>query len=268
MSSKHTLCVLPWLKLKRDLQLGDFRFLRWPRADQAIGTGLRPSVDAICGTYKKISGHPRESMTLLVEQVPSQLPTLVEADTLRYSKAVDLLGIALFAENAYFAQLGTVCNSTALALYFQNFVPGRQYIAIVRRRRDGQSLVSGLTYDQVSITEPQQCCANDDVDADDTFLAVLANSIGSDDPLDLRILQSSVLYLQANTDGGQMLCETEIVLMTTAIETLFDTLAKAKDFGAAIGQAMQRFESIALKDSSRAPYRKYRADDADLSPSN
>lgn len=252
----HTVCLLPWLKLKRDVSLGGFQFVQWPSDKDVLPDDLAKRVTTIASMYCTLFGKPRDKATIVLEEVPSSLPPL-DTDTDRYSRAISLLGMALMGENSYFAQLGTVCNSSALEAYFHNFRLGSDFLALTRRRRDGRQMTSGMKYHELKIAEPQQCCcSNDEFDASDGFLEALG-TLGTQRRVDRLIMQAASLYMQANTDAPNVLLETELVVAANTVDVLLGSPGHAADVANGVASLMERFGSVALGSSNRVAQRNH-----------
>jgi len=254
----YTLALLPWLKLGEDLELGTYRFLRWPRDDSEIAVEFRESINSICNMYKYISGETEQPQTIMIDTSKALFCRSDEKERQQYVEAVTLLTMALIGENQYFHH-GNYVNSSMTEIHFQNFSLGEDWVAFTSRKRDGNSTDMGYTFDKVIISTPTACRIHTGCNSiSGEWLKSLETVLSKSTPLDRLIIEASSLFTQANTDSPSVMISTEVITLANAFERLLEAERRLK-ISEKLSSVLSPWQNIKVKDSNLLKSKKITA---------
>ena len=144
---------------------------------------------------------------------------LEEEDIERIGRHVLLATVAAIAENDYLGHLEPV-NASHFRRIQQNFVVGGDRVALTRRRRDGQTISGGWTFDQIKITPPSAAGTQGQAHWNQEFLDALATCLTENTPADNAIVGSALWFVQGSEldEHGSHLHD--LVFIVSALEQL------------------------------------------------
>ena len=187
---------------------------------------VAPEIDAEAATTaakaaETFRGIPDARVEPAVCWLADRGPTdpLEEEDIERIGRHVLLATVAAIAENEYLGHLESV-NASHFRRVQQNFVVGGDRVALVRRRRDGQTISSGWTFDQIKITPPSAAGTQGQAHWNQEFLDALATCLTENTPVDNAIVGSALWFVQGSEldDHGSHLHD--LVFIVSALEQL------------------------------------------------
>lgn len=254
-----TAVLLPWLRLGKDLRLGKYRFLRWPRNVSEIDVKFKESIESICSMYKYLSGEVEALQTIMIDTSRECFCRLTEKERELHIEALTLLTVALMGENQYFHH-GNYVNSSMTEVHFQNFSVGEDLVAFTSRKRDGSSTDMGYRFDEVTITTPTACRTRAGGGSiSDTWLNSFGSVLSKSTQLDRLIIEASNLFNQANTDSPSVLMSTEVVALANAFDRLFPEDNGRYQLAEKLSSVLDACQAIIVKNSKRLAAKKVEA---------
>lgn len=211
-----TVGLLPWLQLQERVALSDYQFEHLSDVFVRLPEDQRETLRLVADTFG--SGADPVVCWPIAD---GEAPTFTQLDTARVHERVRMLAVAAIADNEYFTWR-TPANASHFEVVFQRFTPGARSLAIVSRRRDGESVSGGHDYEDTRFHRPQAALATTMIHWDQALLDALATCVDGADSLSSRVLKSAVAFLAANRLDDFSTFDSEVVWATTALEQLLD----------------------------------------------
>jgi len=219
---RHTVSFLPWLKLAEAVEVGDVVF--WPYPDRRdyfpVSSSLEAQLQRIFGSYVDVRGTPTDELTV-VSFCADPFKDLSDEEADRISELVRLLAFSVMAGNDYYPQAGGYFNATFFQHYHQRFHPGSLWVAPDTRRRGGRTLHGGYKHGELKFTMPLQTVTPFKARPNQPLIQALANLWKQTTADTAAIRQAIDWYFLANTDSDSVSARTEVVMMASAFEALF-----------------------------------------------
>jgi len=222
------LCVLPWLDVADEVAFGNVKIASWAAVRERLPDEVRATADQVIAGFRDIRGNAvSPSVCWFADRDPTAaLSEDEDVEVLRdHVQIAALAGIATNAYLTYHNQL----NTTHFARVYQNFLPGTDTVALVRRRRDGNTISGGWPLVEVRFTAPAAVAARPRVSFDQQLLTALATCVGAEDDTSVLIRQSLTLFLQGNELDEFETHGQDVVWLASAIEQLCDVSGRNKD---------------------------------------
>jgi hypothetical protein len=248
------IAFLPWLRLAKTTTVKGVDFIPLATRDGAISAelgNLSTSLRKILSSYVDLEG--RAMSNCVVACMPGRTPAwnLTDGDFDAVRSAASLLALASIAENHYFGALGSYCNSSTFAVYWQRFTEPAEWIAVVTRRRDGTTQMGGYRHGEVRFTVPVQCHALEKGSVNEDLLAAVNWGHAQGSQVMARLESALSFFLLASTDAEAMAREGEIILMASAFEQLLKGNASAYKLARKFGVLFRRCGSVTVADAMR-----------------
>lgn len=246
-----TLVLLPWLKIGEDLQLGNYRFLRWPRGDSEIDPRFNKSLNDISSMYKYVNGRVESPQTIMIDSSRECFIRIEGEERRPYVEAAVLLTMCLIGENQYFSR-GNYINSSLTEVHFQNFSLGEDFVAFTSQKRNGSVSDMGYKFKEITITTPPGCRVHTGCSSlSSEWLESLGSVLSKNTHLDRLIIEASDLFGQANTDSPNVLISTEIVAMANAFDRLFPKYDGRYKLSEKVSKILDRWQAVSTRNSNR-----------------
>lgn len=132
------LFFFPWLRLNKEIMVGNFSLVRYSRGKSPAGPGTAEQaiIDGVLKPYLEGPGQPITHATLLRSNKLGLFDELNDEERAGAFVFSELLSLSGIAKRQYFRQLGQYCNRDHFRLIGQKFDrPGGSYFTL--RRRDG-----------------------------------------------------------------------------------------------------------------------------------
>jgi hypothetical protein len=221
------MCILPWLSFDGELEMGDVTIAGWNRARRTLPSAVVETADHILSAFRDVRGNAVDaSLCWFSERGPTS--ALDEEDVEILRDYVQLAALAGIASNQYLSHRDQV-NATHFARIYQNFLPGAETLALVRRRRDGSITSAGWRIDELRFTAPAAAAQRPSPRFADAFTTALATCVGADDEASTRIRQSLTLFLQGSELDEYETHAQEVVWLASALEQLCGVEGRYKD---------------------------------------
>lgn len=220
--SQHTVSFLPWLKLPEAVEVGNVVFRPYPdRKDHFHFSGsFEAQLQRIFSGYVDVTGTPVSELTVVsFRDDPFKDLAGEEAD--RIGELVRLLAFSVMAGNDYYLQARDYFNATSFQHYHQRFHVGSVWVAPDTRRREGRTLHGGYKHGELKFTMPLQAVTLLKARPNQPFLQGLVNLFRSTTADAAATRQAIDWYFLANTDSDSVSSRTEVVIMASAFEALF-----------------------------------------------
>lgn len=213
-----TIAFFPWLHLEDEVEVQEFRLLRYQRGE-APGVGdEQAAIDRVLSAYRDSSGHPVNRATI-IQHSEQDSPTagIEETFHLDFFVFAELLAFSGLAARSFFGPFG-YSNRDHYRLVLQDFTDPERGVLVTARRRDGSSKIffSGDTFVAYRPTN----VGHDRPRVDRNLVESLLSARSHDDwP---RIYQGVLLFNEANTDRLEVSAGTELIMTYAAIEQIID----------------------------------------------
>jgi hypothetical protein len=224
---QQSICMLPWLRLDEEVAFGTVKIapfaMVWPVLEDATG---EPAA-AIAVTFRDRRGNPVEpSVCWFADRHPTAPLSEEDVEVLREHIAFGSL--AAIAENRYLSYRPQI-NAAHFQRIYQNFEPGTDTVALVRRRRDGHMLSAGWRISEMHETIPP--AAEEDAKPlwVQAFLDALAATADADDQPSTLLRQSLPLFLQGSELDEWETHGQEVVWIGSALEQMCDVSGRNKN---------------------------------------
>jgi hypothetical protein len=221
------MCILPWLAFNDQIAFGDVTISGWSRVRGDLAPAVANTADAILAAFRDFRGNAVEpSLCWFTDRGPTSPLSEEDVEVLR--DYVQLAALAGIASNEYLSYRDQL-NATHFARIYQNFLPGTETIALVRRRRDGSTMSAGWRIEELRFTAPAAASSRPSPTFEPTFLESLATCVGARDETSTRIRQSVTLFLQGSELDEYETHGQEVVWIVSAIEQLCGVEGRYKD---------------------------------------
>lgn len=221
------LCVLPWLVVGGEVTFGAVKIAAWRAVRDTVPEEVRATADQVMAGFRDIRGNQvSPSICWFGDRGPTSALSEEDVETLR--DCMQLAALAGLAENRYLTHHDQL-NAMHFARIYQNFLPGTETVALVRRRRDGSTTSAGWRLGDLVFTAPPAAAARPRASFNRSFLDALATCVGADDETSTLIRQSLTLFLQGNELDEFETHGQDVVWIASAIEQLSDVSGRNKD---------------------------------------
>lgn len=252
--NSEALIFLPWLRLHDAVTLDRFLFLP-VGGEKGFGDlpeHISKQASLTASSYTDRAGHNVPDFTLVLRDKGESPWNLTDDEFSRVRELSSLLFFCSWSLNDYYSQLGSYSNSSMFNVVGQRFtLDSPEGVALTLRRRDGEILSGGYNHGHVRFVAPPQYAINRESRIDNDLLTavIAATSQG----LRVADILYSVLGLieLANTDRDYISISSEIILMSSALETFFeiDRGAKAVALGDAFSSMLGSYSSLTAEDA-------------------
>lgn len=221
-NTPYTVTFLPWLRLQESIETNGVVFWPFPLEAKKFAPGkqFKDQLQLVFRSYKNQTAKPIDKLTVAsFRNHPFKHLTSEEAELI--TELVRLLAFSVIAENQYYRQGGAYFNSTHFQHMHQRFQLGSKYVAPHTRRRDGSILHGGYKHGELKFSIPLQAWGRHDARPNTTLLhslVALSNQTTNDAA---AIRQAIDWFLLANSDAEYVSEQTEVILMGSAFEALF-----------------------------------------------
>jgi hypothetical protein len=254
------MCVLPWLAFDAEISFGDVTIAGWSRVQGALEPEVRTTAAQILAGFRDVRGNAVEpSLCWFSERGPTS--PLSEDDVEILRDYIQLAALAALASNRYLTHREQI-NAAHFARIYQNFLPGTETIALVRRRRDGSTTSAGWRLDELVFSAPAATAQRPAPSFDQPFLKALATCVGAGDGTSTAIRESLTLFLQGSELDEYETHGQDVVWIASAIEQLCEVGGRNKDtqiaerMTGALGTAWNADEKRTLRQWMREFYAK------------
>ncbi len=248
------LIFMPWLQLDEAISFNHITLLPVGKTCgySNLDNEVIRKIDFFCSSHKDIQGNCISDLTLIINkdlEVPWNIPEEQFFEIAGYAKIIFFCGIST---NKYYNQISSYTNSSLFNIVGQRFSSANpESVALTIRRRDGESIVGGYNFNQIFREAPPHYQIGDKVKIDLILLTSLLKA-KEDGAEVFNLLVSTLNFVAlANTDSYNMTPESELILMSSAYETIFQI-----DSGQKALQLSIKFEELFM------PFSKETVDDA------
>lgn len=231
----ETFVLFPWLQLKKQIDFPSVSFV--PIGDEIgfahLSESATTQIKLILSSYVDLTNQPVPACTIAVRKTDNSIHDLNDQefeDALEYSL---LLFFCTWAKNDYIQVLGNYVNSSIFEILGQRVVANNSKdLALNTKRRDGRTLGAGYKHGTVRFSAPPHYDRSASIEPDIDLLDSLIEARSTNTQLYKNILASLNFVQLANTDRNFMRGDAEVILMSSAFETLFEVSdqGKAKEF--------------------------------------
>jgi hypothetical protein len=146
-----TVGLLPWLPLSGRVQFAGYTLEPVSELRPRLGRDVSSALEAIASTFVAPSG--AVDPVIMWPDTEGHTPTFGDPNVDAAQTAARLLAVVAVVSNDYFTVI-TPATASNFAPVFQSFVPGHPFLSLVMRRRDGQTLSGGHTFEATRFTQP------------------------------------------------------------------------------------------------------------------
>jgi hypothetical protein len=260
VDSQQGMCVLPSLAFDDEISFGDVTIAGWSRVEGNLERDVRTTAAQILAGFRDVRGNAVEpSLCWFSERDPTS--PLAEEDVEILRDYIQLAALSALASNRYLSHREQI-NATHFARIYQNFLPGTETIALVRRRRDGSTTSAGWRLSELVFTAPAAAAQRPMPSFDRAFLDALGTCVGANDDTSTAIRESLTLFLQGSELDEYETHGQDVVWIASAIEQLCEVSGRNKDtqiaerMTAALGDAWNAQEKRTLRQWMREFYAK------------
>lgn len=245
------IAFFPWLFLKEPVTVGEVVIVPFRdesgKVSEAI-VDLQPSLEKLLSSYTDIKGNPVKNCTVATISARNPIWDLVfEEDREKVQLASQLLSLASISRNDFNAQLGCYANSTKFQFFLQSFTEPVDFIAIGVRRRDGSTMDGGYKHGEIKFSVPLQARSLEPVCIDKDLVNGLTRALQAGSKT-TQVLRAALAFFNlANTDSDVMMEETELILMGSVFEQLFDAENSAYRLGKKFGELFKPYGSVTVE---------------------
>jgi hypothetical protein len=240
-----TLFFFPWLRLNREITVGNFSLVRYSRGESPAGPGTEEQaiIDDVLNPYLEGPGEPITHATLLGSNKRGLFDELNDEERMEAFVFSELLSLAGIAHREYFSQLGQYCNRDHFRLIGQKFDrPGGSLFTL--RRRDGATRQFWPKGDY-EVYKPEHVLLTTLAKLDEPLLESLLSAQGL--PIWTDLYESILNFNLANTDSAAITEHTEVVLLVSAFERLLKCDHGKED------ELADKFSQVLVPSSEIAP---------------
>jgi len=244
--SQRLIVFLPWLKLTDSVRIGDVDFLPFKDTENDVHpqlAALEPSLTQILSGYVDVEGRPAPSCTVATLGARTPCWNLTEEDFESVRWSIALLSLACMSKNEFYTLIGCYVNSTQFQFFGQKFTEPVENVALVIRRRDGNTTQGGYLHGDVKFTIPLECSVLGSPCVD-TALATSFNLAITDQSEVLQRLRPALSFFSlANTDAETMSRDAETILAVCAFEQLLEGYG-ARKLSGKLAEVLTPYNSV------------------------
>lgn len=226
-SEQLGICLLPWLVLNDPVAFAGVRLERWSSVRGGLPADVRATADLVVSGFRDNADNVVDPAVCWFSEGEPIAP-ISEEDAEALRERVFLLALAAIASNRYLSHRPQV-NATHFARVYQNFTPGTETVALIRRRRDGQTISAGHQLAQLRFPAPAAATERTTPSFDRAFLDALATCIDANDDASVLVRQSLPLFIQGNELDEFETHGQDVVWIASAIEQVCDVSGRNKD---------------------------------------
>ena len=197
--------------------------LPWPfpqlKSNLKLDKPFKTQLQKIFNSYKDPEGNPVHELSVVGFRIKLFKGLLPKEDQ-EIAELIRLLSFSVMAENDYYQQVGQYFNATHFQSFYQRFQVGSQEIAPRTRRRDGSTLHGGYKHGELKFSMPLEAATNLKARPNIPLLQSLVKCLRQDTSDAAAIRGAINWFFLANTDSNSVTPETEIIMMSSAFETL------------------------------------------------
>lgn len=219
--------MLPWLRLDEEVAFGKVKIAPFAMVRPVMEDATGETAAAIAATFSDRRGNPVEpSVCWFADRHPTAPLSEEDVEVLREHIAFGSL--AAIAENRYLSHQPQLSAAHFHRIY-QNFEPGTDTVALVRRRRDGHVLSAGWRIAEMHETIPPAAEEDAKPRWAQAFLDALAATADADDQPSTLVRQSLPLFLQGSELDEWETHGQEVVWIGSALEQMCDVSGRNKN---------------------------------------
>jgi hypothetical protein len=227
VEGQQTICLLPWLRLGGEVAFGKVKIAPFASVRPVLDGATGETAAAIVATFRDRRGNPVEpSMCWFADRYPTARLSEEDVEVLREHIAFGTL--AAIAANTYLSHRPQI-NAAHFQRIYQNFEPGTETVAVVRRRRDGYVISAGWRIAEMHETVPPAAEENVQPHWAQPFLDALAATADADDQPSTLLRQSVPLFLQGSELDEWETHGQEVVWIGSALEQMCDVSGRNKN---------------------------------------
>jgi hypothetical protein len=239
--------MLPWLRLKDQVSLGNVDFIPWRMEDGVTETPFvsESTVMKIMSSYVDIEGSPIERATIALHNATDVTGAINDQQKDEIVATARCLAFASIADNDYFCQIGQYVNAACFTVIFQRI--SNEGIVLTIRRRAGSLLAA---HSMVKFSVPIQCQHIDDVRLNDDVIKAITSVLSNEIPLKTALLNAIRCFTLAYTDDNFLHLDQEVILLNTSYEYLFNAHG-ADHLAREVSNLLDRYGAITAGESMK-----------------
>lgn len=217
------LVFFPWLKMSGQREIMNLHLMEYKRGEFPAGaeTPLQQEIDSILEPYRAHGQQPIDRATILVVGESGLTRELAEEEINAVFAFAELLAFAGLATRKFFSQF-EYSNRDLFRVVVQRYNEAKDGATFTYRRRDGFA-ANYITRGALTIQRPGHIQSPMKANVDIPILNALVQAQGKfNQELWNAYYEAIVNYGIANRDSPDLTLQTEVVLMTSAFERLFD----------------------------------------------
>lgn len=251
--TSYTVTFLPWLRLQKTIEANGVAF--WPFPQETIkfdpNKRFKRQLQLIFRGYKDPTGKPINNLT--VASFPNEpFKDLINEEAKLMTELVRLLAFSVMAENQYYRQGGRYFNATHFQHMHQRFRLGSRYIAPHTRRRDGGTWHGGYKHGELKFSIPLQSWGFHEATPNISLLHSLEVFLDLTTADAAAVRQAINWFLLANSDLESASEETEMILMGSSFEALFQVQDTQEKKAALMDRLPKLFSHFLTKKTKNA----------------
>jgi len=212
----------PWLKIKRDFDLGDIelKIFKVSGQQEVTENGRQIIYDKVIKHYLDSSNNLIEKCTIVLKKNKNILEDIDENERDFLFSFAEILAFSGLSKREFFGFGFGYCNRDNFSFVIQSFTKDSDGVTIVTRRRDGstKNFISGDAY---KVTMPFNITSNE-VEIDINLAKALLQLPKKSPDIWPRFSDAIFFFNRANTDSDQITEHQEIVMTISAFERLLD----------------------------------------------
>jgi len=250
--AKHTVTILPWLRLSRPVEADALLFWPFPAMKKEIDPKghFDAQLQKIFSSYVDIKGNPIAELTV-VSFPREAFKDLSPEEADRIGQLIRLLAFSVMSENEYYLQAGSYFNSTHFQHFHQRFQLGSDWIAPDARRREGRTLHGGFKHGELKFTMPLQALTNLEANPNIPLLDALVGFLKKETAEAAAIRQAIDWFFPANSDSDSVSPSIEVVMMGSAFESLLQVQGQIQKKAALMNKLPILFTSRLTEEAER-----------------
>lgn len=251
-NEKHVVTLLPWLKIQDSLEVKSMIFWRFPSGKRHfnLSEGMTNQLKRILRSYRDLESKPIEELTI-VSLINDPLKDLTNQEVKEISTTIRLAAFSVMAENDYYLQ-GDYFNSSHFQHFHQRFQLGSRWIAPHTRRRDGFTWHGGYKHGELKFIMPLQTSIRHEARPNVLLLGSLVSLLEQDNSDAAALRQAINWFFLANSDTDFVSWETEIIMMASAFEALFQVQDKPEKKNALMAKLPEVFSGRYTQEVKRS----------------
>jgi hypothetical protein len=224
---QQTICLLPWLRLDGEVAFGKVKLAPFTSVREALEGPAGETAAAITASFRDRRGNPVEpSICWFADRHPTAALTEEDVEVLR--EHIALAALAAIGANSYLTHRPQM-NAAHFQRIYQNFEPGTETVALIRRRRDGYMISAGWKIAELRETIPAAADSGAQPQWDQPLLDAFAAAGETDDLPSTLLRQSLPLFLQGSELDEWETHGQEVVWIGSALEQMCDVSGNRKN---------------------------------------